>query len=245
MHPPCDFASQSSSRCSSGNLTASPQVHVDADVLARDEPSLVGGEVDDHVGNVHRVADAPREVLRGIRAVVGFERRVYPSGRNRVDADASGEAGGERVRERGDAALGGGVTLALRLAHPVARGRDVDYGRALGETVLEQLREIERRNDADCLCVGELLVRAFVDSLEKRHRVVDEDIDLSALCDDIAGEPIKRRLVRKVADEPRPLLHIDYVNYRAFAREALGDALANALRPASDDDNLVFEVHYW
>ena len=76
---------------------------VDADVLAGDEPGLVRGEVEHHVGNVHRVADASREVLRGIRAVVGFERRVNPAWRDRVDADASGEAGGERVRERGDA----------------------------------------------------------------------------------------------------------------------------------------------
>jgi hypothetical protein len=59
---------------------------------------------------------------------------------------------------------------------------------------------------------------------------------LSAFRDDVRSEPLKRRLVRKVADEPRSLLHVDYVNYRAFAREALGDALANALRPASNDD---------
>ena len=45
-------------------------------------------------------------------------------------------------------------------------------------------------------------------------------------------EPLKRRLVRKVTDEPRPLLHIDYVSYRALAREAFGDAFADALRPA-------------
>ena len=138
--------------------------------------------------------------------------------------------------ERGNSALGCRVALRLRLAHSVAGGRDVDDGRSLGESVLEQLREIERRDDADRLRVGELLVRAFVDALEKRERVVDENVDLSALCDYISREALKRSLICKVADEPRTLLHIDYVNYRSFVRETLGDALANTLRPAGNDD---------
>ena len=66
---------------------------------------------------------------------------------------------------------------------------------------------------------------------------------LSALGDYISREALKRSLIRKVADEPRPLLHIDYVNYRAFARKALGDALSNALRPAGDGNHFVLEYH--
>ena len=72
------------------------------------------GKVEHHVGNVHRVADASGKMLGGVGAIVSLARRVNPSWRDRVDADASGEAGGERVRERGDSALGGGVALTLR-----------------------------------------------------------------------------------------------------------------------------------
>ena len=61
--------------------------------------------------------------------------------------------------------------------------------------------------------------------------------------DDVSIMPGERRLVREVADEPRSLLHVDYVNRRAFAREALGDALAYALRPAGDDHHFAFEFH--
>ena len=59
--------------------------------------------------------------------------------------------------------------------------------------------------------------------------------------DDVSIQPGERRLVREVADEPRPCLHVDHVNRRAFAREALGDAFADALRPASYDHDFVFE----
>ena len=36
---------------------------INADVLARDEAGLVGGKVEHHVCDVHRIADAPGEVL--------------------------------------------------------------------------------------------------------------------------------------------------------------------------------------
>ena len=64
---------------------------------------------------------------------------------------------------------------------------------------------------------------------------------MSALGDDLGGEAFEGGLVGKVADEPRPLLDIDDMNRRPFAAEALGDALADSLRPAGDDNNFVFE----
>ena len=110
---------------------------INADVLARDEARLVRGEEENHVRNVERIADATREVLRGVRSGIGLERSVDPARRDRIDADAPGQARGKRMRERGNAAFGRRVTFRLRLTHPVTRRRDVDDGRALREVVFE------------------------------------------------------------------------------------------------------------
>ena len=93
---------------------------INADVFARDEARLVGGEEENHVRNVERIADATSEVLRGVRPGIGHERGVDPARRDRIDADTPGQARGKRVRERGDAAFGRSVALRLRLAPPVA-----------------------------------------------------------------------------------------------------------------------------
>ena len=79
---------------------------------------------------------------------------------------------------------------------------------------------------SEVVVVDHVAGHASVDALEERHRVVDEKIDLSAFRDDVRSEPLKRLLVCKVADEPRTVLHVDHVNRRALAREALGDAFA-------------------
>ena len=110
---------------------------IDADVFARDEARLVGGQVEHHVGDVHWIADTSSNVLGGIGTIGGLARRIYPARRNRIDADASGKTGGKRMGERGDTPLRRRVAFLLWLAHPIARRRDVDDGRSLGEMVLE------------------------------------------------------------------------------------------------------------
>src|SRR3569833_411850 len=49
---------------------------------------------------------------------------VDPAGRNTIDARVGPEADGERVRERHQAALSGGVGVSVRLRHVRARGRN-------------------------------------------------------------------------------------------------------------------------
>ena len=47
--------------------------------------------------------------------------------------------------------------------------------------ILEELCEIEGGYDPDRLRVCKFLVSAFVDTLEKWHRVVDKNVNMSAL----------------------------------------------------------------
>lgn len=93
---------------------------VDADILTGDETSLVGTEVEDHIRNVHRIADTTGRLLHGIRTFLDCVSSIYPTGRNRVDAHLPGQAHGKSVSQRSDATFGRGVTLGLRLAHPVS-----------------------------------------------------------------------------------------------------------------------------
>jgi len=51
--------------------------------------------------------------------------------------------------------------------------------------ILEELCEIEGGYDPDRLRVCKFLVSAFVDTLEKWHRVVDKHIDMSTFGDDL------------------------------------------------------------
>ena len=107
--------------------------------------------------------------------------------------------------------------------------------------ILEQFCEVERRNDSDCLGTGKLFIGAFVDSLEQRHGVVDEDVDVSALRDDLGGEAFEHGFVGEVPHEPRPLLDVDHVNMSPLTLEAFGTAFADALSATSHDDDFVSE----
>ncbi len=102
-----------------------------------------------------------------------------------------------------------------------------------------------RRDYADGLRICELLVYAFVDTLEERPRVVDEDIDTAALLDYVCRKAFQRRLVREVSREPRPVLFVDDVDDCTLAPEALGNAFAYALRPSSDHDRLFEKPKKW
>ena len=109
--------------------------------------------------------------------------------------------------------------------------------------LLEELCEVEGGYDSNCLCVCELFISTFVDALEKRHRIVDENIDVSALRNHIRGKSFEGGLVGKIANKPRPVLDVYYVNCRALALKALGAAPPDALRPASHYDNFVLKRH--
>ena len=61
--------------------------------------------------------------------------------------------------------------------------------------ILEELCEIEGGYDADRLRVCKFLVCAFVDALEKRHRVINKYIDVSALGDHVCRKPFEGGLV--------------------------------------------------
>ena len=59
---------------------------INADVLARYEARLVGGKIENHVRDVHRVADASGKVLGCIGSIVLLARCINPSRRKRTDS---------------------------------------------------------------------------------------------------------------------------------------------------------------
>ena len=109
--------------------------------------------------------------------------------------------------------------------------------------LLEELCEIEGGYDADRLRVCKFLVCAFVDALEKRHRIVDKHIDASALRNHVRSKSFEGGLVGKIANKPRSVLDVDYVNRRVLALKAFGAAPPDALRPTSHDDDFVLKRH--
>ena len=56
-------------------------------------------------------------------------------------------------------------------------------------------RILDKRDQTGPARVCKFLVSAFVDTLEKWHRVVDKHIDMSTFGDDLGGEPFQRHLV--------------------------------------------------
>jgi len=77
---------------------------VDADVLACNKASLVGAEVQHHVGDVHRVTHSTRWLLNGIGALINGAGGVDPTRRDAVNAHLAGKADGQGVSEGGNAA---------------------------------------------------------------------------------------------------------------------------------------------
>ena len=110
--------------------------------------------------------------------------------------------------------------------------------------ILEEFCEVERGDDSDRLSVGELFVCTFVDSLEQRHGVVDEDIDVSALRDDQGGEAFKHGFVGEIPHKPRPLLNVDHVNMSSLTLETFGTAFADPLSTASYDHGFIIKCHF-
>ena len=88
--------------------------------------------------------------------------------------------------------------------------------------ILEQLREVERRNDSDRLSIGKLFIGTFTDPFEQRHGVIDKDVNVSAFCDDLGGEPFKHGFIGEVTHKPRPLLDVNHMNVSALTLEAFG-----------------------
>ena len=52
---------------------------IDADVLARDETSLVRAKIEHHVGYIQRVANTTSGLLNGIGAFIDFVIRINPT----------------------------------------------------------------------------------------------------------------------------------------------------------------------
>lgn len=211
---------------------------VDADVLAGDEARFVRTEEQHHVGDVHGMAHPTGRLLRGIRPLVDPVRRINPARRNRIDPHPPGEADSERVGQRRNPALGGGVAFGLRLAHAIPRRGDVDDDAAGGKVLSKQLAQIERRRDADRQRILEFLVGAIANALHQRQGVVDQEVDMPVPVQNGLGKGFQRLLFADVPDVMLARRDVDDLHRRALGPEGVGNRLPDAVRAARDDGDL-------
>ena len=215
---------------------------VDADVLAGDEASLVGAEIQHHVGDVQGIAHAARRLLHSVRAFIDCVLGVDPARGDGVDAHLPRQTDRQRVGQGGDATLGGRVALGLRLTHTVAGGGDVDDGGTFGEIRDEEFGKVERGCHAHAQGILEFFVAALRNPLHQRQGVVDEVVHTTVLRNYLFGELLQHIFVGKVADEVVARLLVDDTNGGPGFPELLGDASSDALRAARDDGNFVVEI---
>ena len=121
-----------------------------ADVLARDEACLVATEEQHHVGNVHGVPHPGGRLLSGIRTLVIGVCRVYPAVRDGVHPGPARQTYRLSMCECGNATLGGGVALGLRLAHPIPGRGEIQNAAALRHIGRQEFAEVKGRGDTHC-----------------------------------------------------------------------------------------------
>ena len=216
---------------------------VDADVFARDEPRLVGCEIQHHVGDVQRMPHAPRGMLGCVRSLVAGEGRVNPAGRDGIDPHPSDQTHGKGVRQRRDAAFGCGIALRLRLAHAVTRRGNVDDGRAGRKTGRKQLCQVERSRHAHAQRLIEFLIGARIQPAREGQGVVDQHVHPPVIRDHLRRKGFQRRLVAHVAHEIIIWQQVDHAYVRAGLFEFLRDDLADALRAACDHRHSILKHH--
>ena len=217
---------------------------INTDVFAGDETGFVGGQEQHHVGDIQRIAHPAGRLLDGVGAFVDGVSRVDPAGRDGVDPHLSGEADRQRMGQRGNSALGSGVAFTLGLAHPIPGGRDIDDAAPRGEVWRKQFAQIERRGNADCHGLLELLIGAFVDTQEQGRRVVHQHIHPTIFPDNPLGKVLQCGLVGKIAHIMVTFCLVDDANMGAVLLELLGDTLANPVGTAGDNDYFVLEHGY-
>ena len=93
---------------------------IDTDVLTRDETSLVGAEIEHHIGDVQWVADTSCRLLTGIRTFIDGVGSVNSARRDAVHTHPARQADGQGMGQRSYAPLCCRITLCLWLAHTVS-----------------------------------------------------------------------------------------------------------------------------
>ena len=101
---------------------------VNADILASDEACLFAAKKQHHMGYVHGISHPTGRLLDGIGTFVNGISRIYLTRRNGVYPCSSRQAYRQCVRECRNAPFGCRIALGLRLAHTVARRRNIDDG---------------------------------------------------------------------------------------------------------------------
>ena len=131
--------------------------------------------------------------------------------------------------ECGNTSLGSSVALCLRLAHAVARRRDVYYRCSLGKIRGKQLDKIERSGNTDCQGILKLIPCAFVQTLHQRQGIVDDIIHLAILPDYFICKSFQHLLLGYIPNEMVALTHINDSNRSPSLSELLCDTFADAM----------------
>lgn len=207
-----------------------------ADVFAGDEASFCGAEVENHVGDVLRGADAAGGVLCGVGSVPGGGTGFYPAGGDGVHAHTAGEGDSEGMCEGGDASFRGGVALGAGHAHAVATGGYVHDGSPGGKVVLQQAGEHVGSCHTDLQGVVELLPAAVRQALEERGCVVDEVVHMPVALQDPGAEAAQVFLPGQITDKAGVLPEVKNAHMRSGLFELLCDAATDSLCSTRDDD---------
>ena len=219
---------------------------VDADVFAGDEARLVGCQEQNHMGNVQGIAHPSGGLLGGIRAFIDPIVRINPAGTDGVDPHPSGEAHRQRMGQRRNAALGGGVTLRLGLAHSVPGRGDVDDAGPRRKMGCKELAQVKGRRHALGQGPLKLGIAALVDADEAGRRIVHQHIHPAVSLDDAFRKSFQIRLFAHIAHKMIAFGAVDDAHLCALLPELVGDAFADAPGAAGDDDDFILKhPHYF
>ena len=214
---------------------------VDANVLARNKASHIRTKIQHHIGDVGRIAHAPGRLLRSIRALVDGVIIIYPAGRDRIDPHLASQADRQRVRQRGNTALGRRVGLSLRLAHSITGGRNIDDACALAKIRHKQFGKVKRRSDANLQSIFKIFIAAAFNTAHFWGRVIDQIINVTVVRNHLLGKALERFLIGQIAHKIVVLEQVDDANSRACILKFFAYALANASCAARQDDDFIFE----
>ena len=214
---------------------------VDADVLAGEEARLLGAEVEDHIGNVQRIAHPARRLLDRVRAFPDGVPGVDPPGGDGVYPHLPRQAHRQGMGQGGNTALGRRVAFGLGLAHPVPGGGDVHDGRPGGEVGGKQLGQVKGRSDPHPQGAAEFLVAALVQPFHQGRGVVDEVIHVAAVGYDLTGKVLENGLVAQVSHVILVGQNVDAAHPGPCIAELFRNGFSNPLCAAGDDGDPILK----
>lgn len=140
-----------------------------------------------------------------------------------------------------DAALGSSIAFALRLAHPIPGGRNINNAGTFSEIRCKEFAQVKGGGYTDGKSMLKLLVGACVNSDETGRRVIHQHIHPAVFADDGGCKCFQRFLISDVTDIVGSLGAVDHANLSTLLMKFLSDALADAGSSAGNHNNFILK----